>query len=30
MTEGDFFGSEQSHIMQNAGSVQIVLKTGIH
>jgi len=27
MTEGDFFGSEQSHIMQNAGSVQIVLKT---
>jgi len=27
MDEGDFFGSEQSHIMQNAGSVQIVLKT---
>jgi isocitrate dehydrogenase len=27
MTEGDFFGSEQSYIMPHAGSVQIVLKT---
>jgi isocitrate dehydrogenase len=28
MTEGDFYGSEQSYIMQNNGAVQIVLKKG--
>ena len=27
MSEGDFFGSEQSHVMPEAGSVQIVLET---
>ena len=28
MTSGDFFGSEQSHIMENQGAVKIVLKKG--
>ena len=27
MTEGDFFGSEQSHVQTNAGSVSILLET---
>ena len=28
MTEGDFYGSEQSHIMNSAGSLKVVFKPG--
>ena len=28
MADGDFFGSEQSHIMESQGAVKIVLKKG--
>ena len=30
MTEGDFYGSEQSHIMSSPGSLKVVFKPGDH